>query len=165
MLNINDKLSYSGMIISFFILLSLFGPWINLNYDSYAVLNPETRLGERHYHSRIELSPFFIKVFKDNELQNQFWIVSRGLTLSGIIIFITAILCSLKYDKKWIYFGIFSIEILGLFTFFLSLGRGLSIGVLTKPGWGLNLSVLCLVILFFNAFIRMTSGTISRYNS
>jgi hypothetical protein len=144
-------------------LLSLFGPWITLSYDSYAVLNPVTKLGEKHYHSRIELNPLFGSVLKDNKLETRIWFVTSGITLTGISIVVIALFNSIKFDKRWLYFLIFFSYLLALYTFFLSLGRGISLGNFTKPGWGLILSFGSLFLLFVQAFLQMTGGIVSRH--
>jgi hypothetical protein len=164
LLNKSSKRGYnlSGFFISLVILLSLFGPWITLSYDSYAVLNPITRLGEKHYHSRIELTPLFGSVLKDNQLEARIWFITPSITFSAVSIIIIAFFNIMNYDKRWVYFLIFLSYILALYTFFLSLGRGISLGNFTKVGWGLKLAFGSLFLLFMQAFLKMTSGVVSR---
>jgi hypothetical protein len=160
---LRKNINFLGTVLSILILLGLVGPWINLSYDSFVVLNPTTRLGEKHYHSRIELSPFYATVRTDNQLESRVWFVSPGTTLAGIIITIVAVLNCINYRKRYMYFLILFAYIIGLFAFFLSLGRGVSIGVFTKPGWGITLALALTLLLFIHAFIKMTGGTVSRY--
>lgn len=157
------KINYFGTALSIVILVGLVGPWINLSYDSFVVLNPATRLGEKHYHSRIELSPFYATVRTDNHVVSRVWFVSPGTTLAGIIITIVSVLNCINYRKRYVYFLIFYAYVIGLFTFFLSLGRGVSLGVFTKPGWGITIALVSTLFLFIHAFIKMTGGTVSRY--
>jgi hypothetical protein len=161
--NLTNRINFSSVFISLVILLSLFGPWITLSYDSYAVLNPITRLGEKHYHSRIELTPLFGSVLKDNQLEARVWFITPGITLSGVSIIIIAFFNTLNYNKRWVHFLIFFSYILALYAFFLSLGRGISLGNFTKIGWGLKLSFSSLFLLFIQAFLKMTGGIVSRH--
>ena len=159
------KSNYFSIVVSLLLLAGVIGPWITLSYDSYVVLNPTTRLGEKHYHSRIELSPFYATAITDNQLESRVWFVSTGTTVSGIIILLVSILNTMSFKKRYVYFFIFFAYILGIYTFFLSLGRGVSIGVFTKPGWGLSLALASILILFIHAFVKMTGGTVSRHLS
>lgn len=156
------KYSSVGVFISVLSIIGLLGPWVTLNYDSYAILNPVTKLGEKHYRSRIELSPFYATVTTENVLETRLWYVSEGTAISGAIILLVSFLNVLKLKRKMLYLTFFVFHILGLFTFFLSLGRGVSIGLVTQPGWGLSLTLGCTCLLFGNAFYQMTSGVVSR---
>ena len=160
---LSKRISYPGLILAIIIFLSLFGPWITLSYDSYVVLNPITKLGEKHYHSRMELSPFHVSVIKDGQLETRFLMVSVGTTVAGIIFVAVAVASMIKYRSGWISFLIFFGYLVGLFVFFLSLGRGISIGVFTKAGWGMITSFFGLLWSFFHAFINMTSNRVSRH--
>jgi hypothetical protein len=161
-----DKIKTKVMLFGFIMLLlsiiGLLGPWLTLSYDSYAVLNPITRLGEKHYRSRIELSPFYASVVTNEILEVRLWNVSNGTTLAGLIILTVSFLNVFKYSKKMIYFYLFISHILGLFIFFLSLGRGISLGLITQPGWGLSVTLLCSFILFGNSFYQITRGVVTR---
>ena len=160
---LSKRISYPGLILTLIIFLSLFGPWVTLSYDSYVVLNPITKLGEKHYHSRMELSPFYVSILKDGQLETRFLLVSVGTTVAGIIFVAVAVASMFKYRIGWISFLNFFGFITGLFVFFLSLGRGISIGVFTKSGWGMILSFFGLLWSFFLAFINMTSNRVSRH--
>ena len=157
------KINFLGTALSILLLLALVGPWITISYDSFVVLNPTTRLGEKHYHSRIELSPFYATVRTDNQVVSRVWFISPGTTLAGIIITIVSVLNCINYRKRFVYFLIFFVYVIGLFAFFLSLGRGVSLGYFTQPGWGISIALLSTLLLFIHSFIKMTGGTVSRY--
>jgi hypothetical protein len=111
----------------------------------------------------MELSPFFVSVIKDGQLETRFLLVSVGMTVAGLILVSVAVASVFKYKSGWISFLVFFSYLAGLYIFFLSLGRGVSIGVFTKPGWGMLLSLVGLLFSFFLAFINMTRNRVSRH--
>jgi hypothetical protein len=52
---------------------------------------------------------------------------------------------------------------LGIIVFFLSVGRGISIGVFTKVGWGLGLTGFGLLVYFVVSIREMSRNYVSRY--
>jgi hypothetical protein len=143
--------------------IGIFGPWLTYSYDPDSRLNPETKLGERFYHSRIELSPFYGSIYKDDIKIEEIWFISVGTTLSGIMIFVSASLSILKFKRSWTLFIIFILSTLGIFAFFMSLGRGIAIGVLTHIGWGLWLTGVGITFLFILSIKELSRNDMSRF--
>lgn len=158
-----NKLSPPGIIVSLLILSGLFGPWLTYGFDSYSTINPKTHTGQLNYHSMIELNPLFGSIYKDNILLERNWFMSPGLDLAGLLFIIAASLSILEYEFKWAHFILFIVSSLGFMMFFMSIGRGISIGVFTKVGWGLYITGLSLLLLFIVSFREMSRNSISRY--
>lgn len=157
------KVNRLGVIVALVILLGLLGPWITLDYDSYPVFNLKTRLGEKHYHARIELSPFFGTLYRDRQMVTRIWYLSTGTAIGGAILAVAAILTSFRYSRNWANFMIFFTCLGGLVVFFLSLGRGISVGVFTHVGWGLGACILGIFLMFLVSFIEITRNSVSRF--
>ena len=152
-----------GVIFAIFMIIGLFGPWLTYSYDPDARFNPETKLGERFYHSRIELSLFYGSIYKDDIMVEEAWFISIGTTLGGIMIFVSACLSILKYKQSWAQFTLFILSIVGLVAFFMSIGRGVAIGVLTHIGWGLSLTGVGIIFLFFLSIKELSRNDMSRF--
>jgi hypothetical protein len=91
----------------------------------------------------------------DNEIN---WIYSVGTTLSAVLFF-TSILSNLfLYSKlSWSKGLSLFIAILGVFLFFLSLGGGLWLGVITRFAWGFYGTMLGIVVMFMDIMIELFS--------
>jgi len=158
-----NKISIQGVLVSIIILLGLFGPWLTYGFDSYSTINPETKTGQINYHSKVELTPLFGSMYKDDILVRRYWFISPGVTLAGLLLSISACLSIFKYNYSWAHFFLFIVASLGIIVFFLSVGRGISIGVLTKVGWGLHLTGFGLLIFFVVSFREMSRTHASRF--
>lgn len=157
------KISIQGVFVSIILLLGLFGPWLINSFDSYAILDPETKTGQRKYHSRVELNPLYGSIYKDNVFVERYWFISPGISLAGLLLAISASFSIFKYNSSWAHFILFMVASLGIIVFFLSVGRGISIGVFTKVGWGLKLTGFGLLVLFVVSFMEMIGNNISRF--
>ena len=144
-------------------MVGLLGPWITMSYDSYAKLNPQTKMGETFYHSRIELSPFYGSMYKDEVLIGRHLYISFGTSLAGLIIAISAFLSIFRFTVNWAHFALFFLALLGIVVFFLSVGEGISIGVFTQVGWGLKVTGLDLFLYFLVSFMELSRNSISRF--
>jgi hypothetical protein len=145
------------VLVAFIILVGLTGPWLTVGYDSYSVIDPITKLGEARYHSRVELSPFFGSMFKDEILQSHQFFVSYETSIGGVLLVFSALLSILVYGVNWADFIFFILAICGVILFFLGVGEGISIGVFTQIGWGLEITILGLflsLVLSFKEFVR-----------
>ena len=91
------------------------------------------------------------------------WFISIGTTLGGIMIFVSACLSILKYKQSWAQFILFILSIVGLVAFFMSIGRGVAIGVLTHIGWGLSLTGVGIIFLFFLSIKELSRNDMSRF--
>lgn len=158
-----NKISVEGALVGIVILLGLFGPWLTYSYDSYATIDPDTRMGQLNYHSRVELNPLFGSMYKDDVLLERYWIITPGIFLAGILLAISATLSVFKYTSSLAHFLLFMVACLGMFVFFLNVGEGISIGVFTKLGWGLKLTGVGLLLLFVVSFREMSRNSLSRY--
>ena len=158
-----NKISIQGILVSIIILLGLFGPWLTYSFDSYSTFNPETKTGQINYHSKVEVNPLFGSMYKDDILVERYWFISPGINLAGLLLAISASLSIFKYNSSWAHFILFIVASLGIIVFFLSIGRGISIGVFTKVGWGLDLTGFGLLILFIVSFREMSRNNVSRF--
>ena len=158
-----NKISIQGVLVSIIILLGLFGPWLTYSFDSYSTINPETKTGQINYHSKVEVNPLFGSMYKDDILVERYWFISPGINLTGLLLAISASLSIFKYNSSWAHFILFIVASLGIIVFFLSIGRGISIGVFTKVGWGLDLTGFGLLILFIVSFREMSRNNVSRF--
>ena len=158
-----NKVSIEGALVGIIILLGLFGPWLTYSYDSYATIDPDTKMGQLNYHSKVELNPLFGSMYKDDILVETYWIITPGIFLAGILLAISAILSVFKYNSRLAHFLLFMVASLGMLVFFLNIGDGISIGVFTKLGWGLKLTGLGLLLLFVVSFREMSRNSLSRY--
>ncbi len=160
---LHNRISVSGVLVSVILLLGLFGPWLTTSSDAYAILNPETKTGQRKYHTRVELSPLYGSMYKDDVFVERYWFISPGTSFAGLLLAISASLSIFKYKSSWAHFILFMVASLGIIVFFLSVGRGISIGVYTKVGWGLRLTSIGLLVFFVVSFTEMIGNNISRF--
>lgn len=151
------------VLVAAIMVAGLFGPWITMGYDSYAKLNPQTRMGEKFYHSWIEFSPFYGSVYKDEALIDRYWFISPGTSLAGLIVAVSAFLGIIRYKANWAHFILFFFALVGVVIFFLNIGEGISIGVFTQIGWGLKLTSLGLLLFFLVSFMELSRNSISRF--
>jgi hypothetical protein len=151
------------MLIAFFLISGLFGPWLIYGYDSYAIINPDTNTGELKYHSFVELNPLFGTVYKDNVMLARDWFITSGLVFSSILFILSGLLSVFKYGRYWINFLLFLLSFLGFLVFFLSVGDGISIGVFTHLGWGIGLTGFGLFFSFLVSMKEMSKSSYSRY--
>jgi hypothetical protein len=142
------KIDVLGLTVCAIILVGLLLPWITKGYDSYAVMNPDTRQGELRFHKKILLSPLFARLYEDGELVETIWFVSPGTTLASAMLASAAALSLLKFRTRWIKFSLFLTAVLGVIVFFMSFGTGLGIGLNTGFGWGVPLTLLGIVLIF-----------------
>ena len=158
-----NKISIQGVLVSIIILLGLFNPWLTYSFDSYSTINPETKTGQINYHSKVELTPLFGSMYKDDILVGRYWFITPGINLAGLLLVISASLSIFKYNSSWAHFILFIVASLGIIVFFLSIGRGISIGVFTKVGWGLGLTGFGLLVFFVVSFREMSRNNVSRF--
>ena len=151
-----NKISIQGVLTFIIILLGLFGPWLTYSFDSYVTLNPETKTGQINYHSKVDLNPLFGSRYEDGLLVGRYWFISPGISLAGLLLAISASLSIFKYSFSLTHFILFIVASLGFIIFFLSVGRGISIGVFTKIGWGLGLTGFGLLVLFVLSLREMS---------
>ena len=120
-------------------------------------------MGQLNYHSRVELNPLFGSMFKDDILVERFWFISVGTNVAGLLLAISAILSIFKYNFNFAHFILFIVASLGIIVFFLSVGDGISIGVIHKNRLGLELTGIGLLLLFIVSFREMSRNSISRF--
>lgn len=160
---LQNRVSVQGMLVSAMIIVGLFGPWLTVSYDSYAKLNPQTKMGEIFYHSRVELCPLYGSIYNDEVLVARSWFISPGISLGGLLLAISAALSIFKYKVSWAHFILFTMALLGVVFFFLSVGEGISIGVFTKIGWGIELTGLGLLFLLIVSFLELGRNSVTRF--
>jgi len=161
--NLFSRINLAGLVVAVTIIIGLLGPWLTVGYDSYAKINPETKIGELFYHTRVELSPLYGSIYRDEVLVEKTWFITIGISIAGLMLLLTAVLSIFKYKKTWPHISLFISSIIGMFFFFLSVGSGISIGVDTYVGWGLEVTGLGLLILFVVSLRELTKNSISRF--
>jgi hypothetical protein len=157
------KVTYPGILVAVLMIVGVFGPWLTLSYDPDSRIDPVTKIGERIYHSRIELSPFMGSLSRDGVVVEESWLISPGTAIGGVIILFASLMAIFRYRKIWVHFVLFLTSVLGFVSFFMSLGRGIAIGVITQIGWGMWLSGLGVMMLFVVSIREMSKNSISRF--
>lgn len=160
---LNNKYNIPGILVVIIIFLGLFGPWLTYSYDSYAIMDPVTKMGQLVYHSKIELNPIFGSIYKDDILVEKTWLVSFGTSIAGLILALSASLSIFNYNNNWVHFILFSFASVGFILFFLSIGNGISFGLFTKIGWGLKVTGVGLLGFFIVSLKEMSRDSISRF--
>ena len=157
------KITPLGVLVALVMLVGLTGPWLTVGYDSYSVIDPVTKLGGIRYHSRVELSPFFGSTFKDEVLQGREFFVSAGTSVCGVFLVFSALLSILVYRVNWAHFAFFLMALCGVVLFFLSVGEGISIGVITQIGWGLDVTILGLLLSLILSLKELVRNNLTRF--
>lgn len=123
-------------------LAGLFGPWLSKGYDSYGGINLETGKLELQYHMIYYLSPLKAEKVIDGTIVESAWFASTGLLISALLVTISAILFPMRFKKLYLNFISHILSFSGISMFFLSIGMGQSIGVVTELEWGVYLTSL-----------------------
>jgi hypothetical protein len=144
------KINYLGAFFGLILILGIFGPWLSKGSEPYGGLNPKTGKVELKYHRIIYLSPLYAAKIIDGNLIERAWFVSFGLSISAILLILSAILFMIRFKRLPYNFVSFLVSFFGFSMFFLSIGRGQAIGVITNLEWGVYVS-------FFSAFFRFIS--------
>ena len=143
------NLDFWGILIGLTVIIGLTGPWLIKDSKSYD-LNDSTR--------KIILSPFYSSIVREGRVITTLWFISLETFFSGMTLLLTSILYAFKFNGKWINFILFNISFLGYMFFFGSLGRGLSIGVLTFVGWGLFVTTIGIMLMFTFSLVKLIKG-------
>ncbi len=143
---------------SLLILVGIFGPWLWRGFDSYQEYDPNTGEAILKYRIITKISPLYFSINTeegDNEIN---WIYSAGTTLSAVMLFSSILFNLFLYGKlSWSKGLSLFIAILGIFLFFLSLGGGLWLGVITRFAWGFYGTMLGIVVMFLDIMIELFS--------
>jgi hypothetical protein len=145
-------------VCSLLIIMGVLGPWLWRGFDPYQEYDPKT--GERIliYGMTTKISPFYISVNREGSDGRVNLFYSTGTTLSGIILISSALLFPLKGDRlSWIKGSAFLLALFGLLTFFLSLGGGLWLGIITRITWGLQLTMAGISLMLLYIIFKMFS--------
>ena len=129
-----------------FILFGSLGPWLWRGYNSYQVLDPKTGERELHYELISEMSPFYISATYENEDSTYEWFVSPGTTVAGLLLIASSLVFPFTPSLR-IKAITLSIALLGCFFFFLSLGGGLWLGLITRFSWGFQATGIGLMLM------------------
>jgi len=162
-INLRSRISVPGAFVSAIMIIGLMGPWLTVSYNSYPMLNPDTRTGQLFFRSTVQLSPFFGSLIEDEALIARYWFISSGTTLGGLLIAVSSILSAFKHKASWTHFSLFLVALLGTIVFFLSIGEGISLGVITQIGWGLKLTAIGLLLFFIVSFMELSRNSVSRF--
>ena len=152
------KINIKGLLVACFMLIGLFGPWLNKGLDPYGVKNKETGLGELFYHKRILLSPFYAIMIEDGIIVQIMMFLSAGTTFGGILILSASILTIFKLTTNWINLLVFIVATFGVLLFFLSVGTNIGFGITITLGWGLKLMLLGLGLMFITITIQISKS-------
>jgi len=149
------KINFKGLLVACFMLIGLFGPWMDKGLNPYGVKNKETGFGELIYHRRLLLSPFYAIMIEDGIIVKIMMFLSAGTTFGGILILIASILTIFKLKINWINLVIFFVATFGILLFFLSLGANIGVGITITFRWGLKLMLLGLGLMFVTTTIQI----------
>jgi hypothetical protein len=122
--------------------VGLFGPWLSKGYDSYGGINLETGKLDLQYHMIYYLSPVRAEKVVDGAMVESAWFASTGLLISALLVTASAILNPIRFKKMYFNFIPHILAFFGISMFFLSIGMGQSIGVVTELEWGVYLTSL-----------------------
>jgi len=146
-----------SIIAGAMVITGAFGPWLWRGYDSYQEVNNKTGKVELHYRLISKISPFFILIIPESNEPVTNWFVSSGATLAGVILIFMAFLFVFKFERLWVKGLIFLFSLLACFFFFLNLGRGLWLGLLTHFDWGFKMTFIGLMLMFISLFAEIFS--------
>ena len=152
-----SKIDYVAVLASLLIFLGTLGPWLWRGYDSYQVVDPETRDVELRYRLITRMSPFYVVATTEEGEATTGWFISPGTTLSGVTLIVAAALFPLRWRRPWVRGALSFACILGCLTFFLSLGGGLWLGLVTRFSWGFQATVGGITLALITAFWERVS--------
>jgi len=155
------KINLWGVIAGFILIVGLFGPWLWRGYNSYVEFNTRTKKTEIYYHLKIVISPLFILMIRDGKIDNTICFPNFGTSLVGVILISAAVLYIFGFNRKFsraganlVNLSILLISFLAFLIFFLSLGRGLGIGISTHVGWGFKMTLIGVILIFFSSLVE-----------
>lgn len=144
--SIISKIKILDILAFFLVIVGTFGPWLWRGYNSYQVIDTQT--GERELRYRIisKISPFYVLAKPEYQKSNLDWFVSPGTTMAGFLLVAAAITFPFitKQKSKSIFF---LVAFLGYSMFFLSLGGGLWLGLITHFSWGFQITTIGLILM------------------
>jgi hypothetical protein len=155
--SMRSGVDYAAVLASLLILLGALGPWLWRGYDSYQVVDPETRDVELRYRLTTRMSPFYIVATSEEGEATTAWFISAGTTLSGVILIIAAALFPLRWKRLWVRGTLSVVSILGCMIFFLSLGGGLWLGLVTHFSWGFQATIVGVAVMLLTIFWERVS--------
>lgn len=140
-----------SIVGSLLVLLGVFGPWLWRGFDSYQEYNPATGETILKYRTITKISPLYFSVKTEDGDNEVSWFYSAGTTLSAVVMLSSiAIYIVLNRGLSWSKSLGLLLAILGIFVFFLSLGGGLWLGVITRFAWGFQLTLLGIMVMFIH---------------
>lgn len=147
-----------SIVGSLLVLLGVFGPWLWRGFDSYQEYNPVTGETILKYRTITKISPLYFSVKTEGGDNEVSWFYSAGTTFSAVVI-ISSILIYIFFNKMLSWSNSFGLllALLGILVFFLSLGGGLWLGVITKFAWGFQLTLLGIMVMFIHIMYELFS--------
>ena len=152
-----SKIDYFAVLAGLLIFLGSLGPWLWRGYDSYQIVDPETRDVELRYRLTTKMSPFYIVAISEEGEATTGWFISFGTTLSGVILVIAAIFFPFRWRKLWIRGALSAACIIGCMIFFLSLGGNLWLGLVTRFSWGFQSTIMGVAVMLLTIFFEKVS--------
>lgn len=144
--SLKSKREVLEIVACLLILFGSLGPWLWRGYNSYQVFNPETGERELNYEYISKISPFYLSVTYENENPTYEWLVSPGTSVAGLLLIAPSLV--FLFTSSWRIKNItLAIALMGCFFFFLSLGGGLWLGLVTRFSWGFQAAVIGLTLM------------------
>ena len=111
-----------------------------------------------------EISPLYTKIIDNGVLLYTYWFynfnISFSLSLSAIGLLIGVFVYLISCNRLKINVIGSIVFFISFLLFFFSFGEGLEIGVRTKIGWGLQVTIVGGIIMFFSTFINILTNYI-----
>lgn len=132
-----------SVIGSILVFVGLFGTWLWHPMPQYR-------------DTILEISPLCVRLIEHGVLRSWFWFyeLSLGLSLSAMGLIVAAVLCLISFGRWKVSLAGCFFYVISIMLFFLSFGRGLSIGVKTLIGWGLWVTIVGGIVMFASATIN-----------
>ena len=140
-----ERLDKFGLVCFLLIAAGLALPWLWRGYDSYQVRDSESGEISLQYRYITKISPFFMQVLGE-EGNTKAYFYSPLTSLSGVVLLVSGFFFVFKdVGYRWkglsCFAGLFS-----TFFFFMNLGGGLWLGLLTRFDVGFKLVILGLLL-------------------
>ena len=127
-------------------IIGLFEPWLSQSTNG---------LGE-HYRFTIKISPLFVSIAECGSSKSILWFYNISISIAAIGLIVAGIICSLSFGNWKISLTGWCIWVISFMLFFLSLGRGLSLGIRTFVCGGFWITLSGGILMFISTLIDMS---------
>ena len=154
-----DSLYLANLLLVALIIVGLFLPWLWRGYDRYMTLDEATGRIQVRYGRRLLLSPFYVILTEDNEIESITLLYNLESNIVGLITMFSSLFTVIKYYDLRMYGYSLGVSLVSVLLFFLTLGgAGLGLGSVTYLGVGFFVEILCLLFIVIIMFSRMLSS-------